>query len=54
MIHPGRKFADKLGVNPILEKAYLESLRIFHSTAKVVKPKKPPQAQGEEQKEDDN
>jgi hypothetical protein len=53
VLHPGRKFADKLGENPNLPEKYEQSLITFYQTRKIVKPKKPPTAKGVEQKDDD-
>jgi hypothetical protein len=53
VLHPGRKFADKLGENPILPEKYEKALVTFYETGKIVKPKKPPTAKGVEQKNDD-
>ncbi len=46
VIHPGRKFAEKLGENPISPDEYIASLRTFYRSGKVVKPKKPAHAKG--------
>ena len=54
VLHPGRKFADKLGENPTLPQKYEESLITFYETGKIVKPKKPPTAKGVEQNNDDS
>ena len=54
VLHPGRKFAEKLGENPVAPEKYVASLTTFHETGKVVKPKKPPTAKGVEQDNDDN
>jgi len=53
VLHPGRKFAEKLGENPIAPEKYETALRTFYETGKVIKPKKPPMAKGVEQKSDD-
>jgi hypothetical protein len=53
VLHPGRKFADKLGENPIAPEEYEAALTTFYETGKVVKPKKPVTAKGVEQKNDD-
>ena len=53
VIHPGRKFAEKLGENPIAPEKYVEALKTFYETGKVAKPKKPPTAKGTEQKNDE-
>lgn len=54
VLHPGRKFAEKLGENPIAPEEYVASLTTFYETGKVVKPKKPPTATGTEQDSDDS
>lgn len=54
VLHPGRKFAEKLGENPVSPEKYVASLTTFYETGKVVKPKKPPTAKGVEQKNDDD
>lgn len=54
VLHPGRKFAEKLGENPIAPETYVASLITFYETGKVIKPKKPPTATGTEQDNDDN
>jgi hypothetical protein len=53
VLHPGRKFADKLGENPIAPEKYEAALTTFYKTGKVVKPKKPPAAKGVEQEGDE-
>ncbi len=54
VLHPGRKFAEKLGENPIAPGKYVESLTTFYETGKIVKPKKPPTASGVEQDNDES
>jgi p-aminobenzoyl-glutamate transporter AbgT len=41
VIHPGRRFAEKLGENPISADAYIDALQTFFVTDKVIKPKMP-------------
>ena len=53
VLHPGRKFAEKLGENPIAPEKFAESLDIFYRTGKIVKPQKPATAKGVEQRNDD-
>jgi len=53
VLHSGRKFAGKLGENPIAPDEYRAALFTFYETGKVIKPKKPPSATGVEQKNDD-
>jgi len=52
VLHPGRKFADKLGENPTLPEKYEKARITFYETGKIVKPKKPPTAKGVEQHND--
>ncbi len=54
VLHPGRKFANKLGENPIAPKEYDAALTTFYKTGKVIKPKKPPTAKGVEQENDED
>jgi len=54
VIHPGRKFAEKLGENPIAAEKYAEALKMFYETGKVAKPKKPAAVKATEQKDDDD
>ena len=41
VLHPGRRFAEKLGANPIAPERYSEALDKFFETGKVVRPGKP-------------
>jgi hypothetical protein len=54
VLHPGRKFAEKLAENPIAPDKYVAALTTFFETGKVSKPKKPPTAFGTEQDNDDD
>jgi len=49
VLHPGRSFTHKLGVNPTSVEAFIESLNTFFTSGKVVKPKKSARANGEPQ-----
>ncbi len=54
VIHPGRSFTDKLGVNPTPAQEFIESLKTFYALGKVVKPKKPAMVKGKAQDNDDD
>lgn len=49
VIHPGRSFTHKLGVNPIQAGEFMQSLQTFYDLGRVVKPKKPASAKGKQQ-----
>jgi len=40
VLHPGRKFAEKLGENPISPEKYIASLTTYYKTGTIVKPEK--------------
>jgi hypothetical protein len=44
---------ENLGENPIEPEKYVKSLTTFYETGKIVKPRKPPTATGNEQHNDD-
>jgi hypothetical protein len=52
VLHPGRKFAEKLGENPIASEKYVAALTTFYDTGKVAKPRKPPSVKAVEQDDD--
>lgn len=54
VLHPGRRFAEKLGQNPIAREEYVTSLTTFYESNKIVKPKKPPTVKATEQANDDD
>jgi hypothetical protein len=54
VMHPGRSFTQKLGVNPTPVEAFIQSLQTFYALGKVVKPKKPPMAKGKPQTDDES
>lgn len=54
VIHPGRNFTPKLGVNPIPAEEFINSLRTFYEFGRVVKPKKPATAKGKPQSDGDS
>lgn len=41
VLHPGRKFAEKLGDNPIGREVYLAAMDTFYKTGKIIRLKKP-------------
>jgi hypothetical protein len=49
VLHPGRKFAEKLAENPFDAEKFEASLITFYESGKIVKPKKPSSAVGTEQ-----
>ena len=53
VLHPGRKFAEKLGENPILPEKYEIALTTFFETGRVLKPRKPATASGVEQTDEE-
>ncbi len=53
VLHPGRKFAEKLAANPIAVEDYKLALSRFFDSGKVVKPRKPPAVKAVEQADDD-
>jgi hypothetical protein len=54
VVHPGRNFTQKLGVNPIPADEFIKSLRAFYQHGRVVKPKKPAAAKGSPQSDGDD
>jgi len=54
VIHPGRSFTHKLGLNPIPAEDFVKSLQTFYEVGKVVKPKKPATARGKPQSDDNS
>ncbi|KIG02637.1 Restriction endonuclease, type II, Eco29kI [Burkholderia sp. MR1] len=53
VIHQGRRFAEKLGENPIPAHEYASSLQAFYTSGKVTKPKKPANVTAMEQPGDE-
>jgi hypothetical protein len=53
LLHPGRRFAEKLGDNPVDADEYITSLNHFYDSGKVKKPKKPQHTKATEQGNDD-